>query len=167
MLAWLANFRSRLRIRGAVKAGLQLGQNVRLMGGGSFGSEPYLIRIGDNVTVSSGVAFITHDGGTWIFRDESNYRGITRYGPIRIDNGCFIGAKTIILPNVRVGARSLIGAGSVVVSDVPPDSVAAGVPARVLMTRQEYIAKCVKEGQYVEPHGKRSTLSNMFREFLS
>ena len=167
MLAWLINFRSHLRIRAAVRNGLRLGNNVRLMGGGSFGSEPYLIRIGNNVTISSGVAFITHDGGTWIFRDEAKYNGITRYGPIRIDDGCFIGAKTTILPNVRIGARSLVGAGSVVVRDIPPDSVAAGVPARVLMTRQEYIEKCEKDGQRVKPLGKRATLTKMFSEFLN
>lgn len=125
-----------------------------------------MIRIGNNVTISSGVVCITHDGGTWIFRDEAEYRGITRYAPIRIDDGCFIGARSIILPGVRIGERSLIGAGSVVVRDIPPDSVAAGVPARVLMTRQEYIEKCVTEGQRVPPQDKKVVLTKMFSEFL-
>lgn len=166
MLGWLKKWRNRLGIRRAVKNGLQIGGNVRVMSGCSFGSEPYLVKIGNNVTLSSGVAFITHDGGTWIFRDEAEYRGITRYGPIRIGDGCFIGARSIILPGVRIGERSLIGAGSVVVNDIPLDTVAAGVPARVLMTRQEYIDKCVNEGQRVPPQEKQIVLTKMFAEFF-
>ncbi len=166
MLSWLNGWRNRLHIRQAVKNGLQVGCNVRIMGGCSFGSEPYLIKIGNNVVLSFGVAFITHDGGTWIFRDEAEYRGITRYGPIRIDDGCFIGARSTILPGVHIGKRSLIGAGSVVINGIPSDAVAAGVPARILMTRKEYIDKCVDEGQRVPPQEKQITLTKMFGEFL-
>lgn len=166
MLGWLVSLRDRLRINKVVKRGLRLGHNVRIIGRCDFGSEPYLVRIGNHVTVSFDVAFITHDGGTWIFRDEAQYRGITRYGPIRVDDGCFIGARCIILPGVRIGSRSLIGAGSVVTRDIPPDSVAAGVPARVLMTRQQYIDKCVASQQRVSPVGKQATLARMFGDFL-
>jgi serine O-acetyltransferase len=49
-----------------------------------------------------------------------------------IDDGCFIGAGARILGDVHVGPRSVIGANAVVIADVPPDSVAAGVPAHVI-----------------------------------
>lgn len=166
MLGWLGEWRNRLRLRQAVRRGLRLGRNVRIMGRCQFGSEPYLVRICDNVTVSFEVVFITHDGGTWIFRDEEQYHGITRYGPIRIDEGCFIGARCIILPGVRVGARSLVGAGSVVTRDVPSDSVVAGVPAKILMTRQQYIEKCISSGQRVSPDNKQIALMGLFGSFL-
>lgn len=109
------------------------------MKGVSFGSEPYLIHINDEVTISFGVSFVTHDGGTWVFRDLD--RLVKKFGNILIKERAFIGAKSIILPNVTIGNRSVIGAGSVVTKNVPDDEVWAGVPARFLMTREEYYLK--------------------------
>jgi maltose O-acetyltransferase len=55
------------------------------------------------------------------------------YGkPIYIEDEVWIGGGSIILPGVRIGARSVIGAGSVVTKDIPPDSLAVGNPARVM-----------------------------------
>ena len=52
--------------------------------------------------------------------------------PVRIGNDCWIGANVVICPGVTVGDRCVIGAGSVVTRDIPDDSIAVGVPARVL-----------------------------------
>ncbi|MEQ1884648.1 MAG: acyltransferase [Bryobacteraceae bacterium] len=57
--------------------------------------------------------------------------------PVRICRDAFIGAHAIILKGVTIGERSIIGAGSVVTRDIPPDCVAAGAPARVLRVRVE------------------------------
>lgn len=54
----------------------------------------------------------------------------TRGLPITIGEDCWLGANVTVLPGVTIGDRSIIGAGSVVISDVPPDSVYAGNPAR-------------------------------------
>lgn len=59
-------------------------------------------------------------------------QGVTQGGPIRIEEGCWIGANVFILPKVTIGRHSVIGANSVVNRDVPPYSVAVGVPARVV-----------------------------------
>jgi carbonic anhydrase/acetyltransferase-like protein (isoleucine patch superfamily) len=64
------------------------------------------------------------------------------FGKITIQDNCVIGVSSIILPGVTIGPDSIVGAGSVVTRDVPPKSVAAGNPARVLCTLDEYIAKC-------------------------
>lgn len=53
---------------------------------------------------------------------------------VEIGDGCFIGMGAAILPNVRIGENAVIGANSVVTSDIPPNAVAAGNPARVLST---------------------------------
>lgn len=55
--------------------------------------------------------------------------------PVRIGFGADIGMNATILPGVRVGAHSIVGAGSVVTHDVPDNAIAAGVPARVLKFR--------------------------------
>jgi acetyltransferase-like isoleucine patch superfamily enzyme len=137
------------------------------MGGVNFGSEPYLVKIGDHVTVSSGVFFVTHDGGSWVYRDkEEGLKGATAYGPIRIYDNCFIGANSIIMPGVRIGSNSVVGAGAVVAKDVEPNSVVGGVPARKIMSYDEYVQKAKRRGQFVTPNNKKAVLLEMFGDFL-
>jgi acetyltransferase-like isoleucine patch superfamily enzyme len=111
----------------------------------NFGSEPWLIELGDYVHILTNVPLITHDGTSHAFRrrfpDEMNVRFGNRFGTIRILDNCVIGYGTIILPGVTIGPNSIVGAGSMVSRDVPPDAVAAGNPAHVLCSIEEHIAK--------------------------
>jgi acetyltransferase-like isoleucine patch superfamily enzyme len=52
--------------------------------------------------------------------------------PVRLREGSFVGASVTILPGVTIGPRAFVAAGSVVTEDVPPDTLAAGVPARAI-----------------------------------
>lgn len=52
--------------------------------------------------------------------------------PVVLERGCFVGAQAVILPGVRIGERSFVAAGAVVIEDVPADRLVAGVPARVV-----------------------------------
>jgi acetyltransferase-like isoleucine patch superfamily enzyme len=103
-----------------------------------FGSEPWLVTLGDNVYITAGVQFITHDGGTLILRKD--HPDLEWTAPISVGDDVYIGVRTIILPGVSIGNRCVIGAGSVVTRDIPDGSVAAGVPARVIRTVDEYLA---------------------------
>jgi acetyltransferase-like isoleucine patch superfamily enzyme len=106
-----------------------------------FGTEPWLVEIGARTTIAAGVVFLTHDGSSRIFRHlipEGSAFG-NRFGRVRVGDDCFVGVNTILLPGVNVGPMSIVGAGSVVTRDVPPRTVAAGVPARALCTLDEYI----------------------------
>lgn len=123
--------------------GVSVGMGCRLLST-NFGSEPWLITIGDHVLVSGNVTFLTHDGSTWVFRERPEYRNVVKYGAITIGNNCFIGNGSTILPGVSIGDDSIVGAGSIVTKDVPPGSVVAGVPARVICTTEEYAEKCLK-----------------------
>ncbi|MGC4853469.1 DapH/DapD/GlmU-related protein [Micromonospora sp. DT4] len=120
--------------------GVNLRGRVRFYGidRSMFGSEPWLITMGDNVYITAGVQFLTHDGGTLILRRE--HPDLEWTAPITIGDDVYIGIRSIIMPGVRIGSRCVIGAGSVVTRDVPDGSVAAGVPARVLRTTDEYLA---------------------------
>lgn len=93
-------------------------------------THPRGIHIAENTYIAFGAAILAHDGSRRLYRD-------TWIGP-----NCFIGARSIIMPGVRIGANCVIGAGSVVTHDVPPSCVAAGNPARI-----------VKENIEVGPYG--------------
>lgn len=126
------------RIRYARSIGVRIGRDCRLLGltRETFGSEPYLIDIGDHVTICAGVHFVTHDGGVWVFRE--NEPQIESFAPIEIGSNSFIGVGSIILPGVTIGKDVVVGAGSVVVSDIESGTVAAGAPARSIRSVEEY-----------------------------
>ena len=124
--------------------GVRIGEGCDLLNGvKDFGTEPWLIEVGNRVTLAHGVVLITHDGASRLFRQQlpgSSCWG-NRYGTIRIGDNVFVGVNTIILPNVTIGADSIIGAGSVVTKDVPPQTVVAGSPARPICTLAAYIER--------------------------
>ena len=119
-------FLQRWRLKKYIKQGLQIADDCRLVSLPNFGSEPYLISIGRHVTIASGVSFIAHDGGTWVFRDQPKYREVIRYGRIVIHDNCFIGYGSIIIPGVSIGPDAVVASGAVVTRDVPPGTVAGG-----------------------------------------
>jgi acetyltransferase-like isoleucine patch superfamily enzyme len=86
------------------------------------------IVIGENSLVGAECLIIDSD-----FHDlPLGEGGTTRSAPVEIEDHVFIGTRSIILKGVRIGRKSVIGAGSVVSRDVPPFSLAAGNPARVI-----------------------------------
>lgn len=125
----------------ARKLGVHMGNNVRFYGmkPGMFSTEPWLISIGSNVYITAGCQFITHDGGTLILRNEVPDLELT--APICVGNDVYIGMNVTILPGVRIGNRVIIGTGAIVTRHIPDNSVAAGVPARVIGTVDEYLEK--------------------------
>jgi acetyltransferase-like isoleucine patch superfamily enzyme len=83
-------------------------------------THPSGIYIGPESYVAFGAVLLTHD----------MTRGL--YADTRVGSRCFIGAHSILMPGVTVGDGSIVGAGSVVTRDVPPGSIVAGNPARVV-----------------------------------
>jgi len=122
------------------KQGAQIGEGCVIVPR-QLGTEPYLVKIGNHVAINQGVEFHTHDGGTWIFRQE--IPDLRVFGPIIIEDNCLIGTRASILPNVRIGKNSIVGAGSVVIADVAPDSIVMGVPARRFGSVKKYKEKCL------------------------
>jgi acetyltransferase-like isoleucine patch superfamily enzyme len=117
---------------------------------GMFGSQPYLITIGDNVFISVGAKIICHDGGVLPFRDRYPELDVTN--PVVIGSNIFIGAGALILGGVTIGDNCIVGANAVVSKDVPPGSVVAGNPARVVKSTDDYLRgalqKSTKLGQF-------------------
>lgn len=104
-----------------------------------------MITLRKNCRISSNVHFVTHDGGTWAFRNRwDEYEDVIKYGKIEVGEETFIGAGVIIMPGVNIGRNCVVGAGSVVTHSIPDESVAVGVPAKVICTTKEYAEKCLK-----------------------
>ena len=135
----LAYFMAKGSVAYARKKGVKIGENCRIYIK-NWGSEPFLVSIGDHVTVTSGVKFITHDGSTCLVKDAQGKR-YQRFAPIQVGSHVFIGVNTIVMPGVSIGSNVVIGAGSVVTKDIPDHSVAIGVPAKVVSSFDDFQAK--------------------------
>jgi len=91
-----------------------------------------LVEIGDHCMFANG-CFVTDANHRY---DDLNrpitWQGFTSKGPTRIGDNVWCGAGVVITSGVTIGERCVIGANSVVTEDVPPFSIAAGAPARVI-----------------------------------
>jgi len=115
---------------------IRIGENTRIHG---TCIHAYVsISIGRNCLIAANCQIIDCNGHELSFEDVDN-RVNTHSGgrPVVIEDSVWIGANTIILPGVRIGRGSVIGAGSVVVSNIPPMVIAGGNPARIIKTAEE------------------------------
>lgn len=104
-------------------------------------TRPWLIEIGNNVTITHGVTILTH-GYDWSVL-KAVYSDINgSAGKVKIGNDCFIGMNTTILKGTVIGDNVIVGAGSVLTGrEYPSDCVVAGNPAKVICTLEEYHEK--------------------------
>lgn len=108
----------------------------------TFGSEPYLIEIGDNFYSSREVKFVTHDGSVNVLRNlYPEYKDIDIFGKITIGNNVFIGINTTLLPGTTIGDNVIVGACSLVKGTLESNMVYAGIPAKPICTIKEYFEK--------------------------
>ena len=132
------------------KIGVRIGEGCEIYKTANFGSEPYLITIGNHVRINAGVHLVTHDGGCWVLRDKNagygeEFLNADCFGPITIEDNVHIGTNAIIMPGVHIGRNAIVGCGAIVTRDVPSGMVVAGVPARVIETTEEYATKMARK----------------------
>ncbi len=115
--------------------GVVVGEGSRVLTT-NFGSEPFLITIGDKTTITSGVILLTHDGSTWLMRDKKGRR--YKYNRIIVGSNVFIGVNAIVLPGVEIEDRVIVAAGSVVTKSIPSNSIVGGNPAKIIGSYDDY-----------------------------
>lgn len=157
--------KSRIKIAILKYKGVKIGTGVEIGKNVSFGSEPYLISIGDNVRISSNVNFITHDGGMWTLRKMKLLENSDYFGKIKIEENVNIGMNVAIMPNVIIGNNSVVGYGAVVTKNVKPNTVVAGIPARPIETIEEYFSKKKDECDFTKKMGKKQKKKYLLEKF--
>jgi maltose O-acetyltransferase len=116
--------------------GMRLGEDVWLPASTRIDLDYcFLISIGDHCGFGADCLILAHDAQMDEFLDAG------RIGKVVIHESCHIGARTIILPGVEIGPRTIVGANSTISRSLPPDSVCVGNPARVICSLDEYLAK--------------------------
>lgn len=129
----------------AKRLGVKVGNNCRLYRP-SFGSEPYLVSIGNHVLISSDVSFVTHEGAHWVLKGlDSKYNDTFGFGRISIGNNVYIGERTTLLRGITVGNNVIIGCCSLVNKSLESDAVYAGVPVRKICSLDEWKNKFVAD----------------------
>jgi len=123
--------------------GIKLGENVNFRFPHNTTidlTRPYLVEIGDNVDINDNFTILTHDFGTFVFRNlYSDF--VPSSGAVSIGNNVVIGRDVTILKGVSIGDNCIIGLGSIVTKSIPPNSVATGVPCKVISSMDDYYAK--------------------------
>lgn len=131
--------------------GAQIGERVRIFYPHSTlidDTRPWMISIGDDVQITSGVRILTH-GYDWSVLKGLSGNVLGSCGEVCIGNNCFIGMNTTILKGVHIGDNCIIGANSLVNKNIESGWVVAGNPAKPIMKIEDYLKKR-KERQLAE-----------------
>lgn len=142
---WYITSDSKIFINYLRQKGVVIGENVKFYCPASNVidlTRPYLISIGNKVKITRGVNILTH-GFDWCVLREIYKRPFGSAGRVVIGNNVYIGMYSTILKGVTIGNNVIIGTCSVVTTSIPDNSVAVGVPAKVISSIQEHYEKTI------------------------
>ena len=110
-------------------------------------SRPELIEIGKHVFLHGGTTILTHDWASWCFV-ESDHEFYPSHAKVKIGDNVWLGRNVTICKGVTIGNNCIIGIGSVVTKDIPANSIAVGVPAKVVGSYEDYMKR--RSSKYVD-----------------
>lgn len=137
-------------------------------------TRPSLVTIGENCCMNINFTLLTHDFTTRVFRNVGK-RFINSSGRVTIGNNVSFGQNVMVLKGVTIGDNCFIGAGSIVTRDIPANSIAAGSPAKVIMTLDEYYQKRLQRSEeealdyarsIQEKFNRRPRVEDFWEEFI-
>lgn len=130
------------RIQYAREMGVRIGEGCQLLcyPEKAFGTEPWLIKIGNHVDITGNVQFLTHEGGIWCARGiDPYYNEMDVFSPIVVGDNVLIGVGSLIMPGVTIGNNVIIAGHSVVTKDIPDGAIVAGMPAKQISTMEKFM----------------------------
>lgn len=134
------------------KKGVTIGKNVYFKNSKKMDfdlSNPMLIEIGNNVFFNRDFTLLTHDAVSWIFRIKYKDFVPNSVGKVKIGNNVHFARNVTVLRGVTIGDNVFIGHSSLVTKDIPPNCIAAGTPAKVICSLDDYYkrskAKSIEE----------------------
>lgn len=135
-------------------------------------SRPELLEIGENVFLHRGTIILTHDWASWCFVN-SHQEFIPSHGKVKIGNNVWLGENVTILKGVTIGDNVIIGIGSIVTKDIPSNSVAVGIPAKVVGTyedyyrkrKEAYVEECIEYAQAILASGKELKKEDFYDDY--
>ena len=110
---------------------IRIGHRVTSSGSLVIGAAQH-VEIGDDVLLAMNVTILDNLHGYENAEEPYKYQPLQRIAPVEVGRGCWIGQNAVILPSVKIGEMSIIGANSVVTHSIPERSIAVGAPARVI-----------------------------------
>lgn len=132
------------------KEGIAIGKNTHIFSNIAL-SEPYLVSIGDNCTISTNVSFITHDASVGVYLGRETCSDLC--GKITIGDNCFIGANSTLMYGVSIANNTIIAAGSVVVKSIKEEGyIYGGNPAKEIGKIESFIKK--HSNEFLSLYGK-------------
>jgi len=130
------NTLTKLYLKRIERKGFKHGKNFNIEKGANIDSAfCSLISCGDNVTLTKDVYILAHDASM------KKFLGKTKVGSVQIGSNVFIGAKTVVLPGVSIGDNVIIATNSSVTKSISSNEVWGGVPAKFIMTTQDFLHK--------------------------
>ena len=138
MQSFWENLHNKANLELCKKRGMKVGENFNMPEKVYFGTEPYLIEIGNDVNIAAGVRFVNHGGTTTLLRKIPNYEDARIFGRIKIGNNCTIGLNCVLTQDVQIGDNCILGANSVLSKSMPNNSVFIGNPAQFLCSIEDY-----------------------------
>lgn len=136
-------------------------------------TRPSLVEIGNNVDMNANFTIFTHDYVTGVFLHK-HHKFINSSGKVTLGNNIYFGKNCTVLKGVTIGDNVVVGANSLVISDIPSNSVAAGSPAKVIANIDDYMRRreqqCKEEAfEYARSiqarYGRRPVVEDFFEEF--
>ena len=164
---FLVNLSYETKRKFLIKQGAKIGKGTRLNNLTSdFGTEPYLVEVGENCLFAKDTYFVTHDGGVKVLNSLHKFeKNMDKIAPIKVGNNVYTGMRSMIMPGVIIGDNVIIGACSVVTHDIPSNSVAVGIPAKVICSLEEYYKRCLpKIEPWLPPKQKKNFYLKKFNE---
>ena len=119
-----------------IKSSILIGENTYIGENNNLRAADGIIEIGNGCLISQGITMVTSNHGIEGRVPITQQPWVSKKGKISIGDNVWIGANSVILPDITIGEGAVVAAGAIVTKDVPPFAIVAGIPAKIIKYRE-------------------------------